>query len=474
MTSAEFVSERDTPSSYNLSYDDDNVPQRELTDFTVTCGDEKVSICSLDESKEAKGDVIARGMLFANSRSIKVVSAPLIEWCIEYSSQHPCLWVRSTDVWYRLLKPSKEYTKTHELARRRFELCSRIYILGTSMAPSVATYSLFSHLLAGPYMKMKAYSEKELLSEKDFILAQIKNLDDPELAEMAFVKELREKKVGPPRKGGPSLKKVPSGSGSNGSGTGAYAGQWVPRADFSPEVNARMLKRAEKGVSQLIKHKNGWPFHRPVDPQTDGCLDYLQTIEHPMDYGTIKEKLEKGKYATALNVAEDVRLVSFNCLKYNGKDHKFSKWVTELEQKFENAMRNGEEAELNGTNGAGKKGAANKKRKASDQLPPSGKGIGKKPAPKMARKNSKSSSVEVSPSRESSAKDDESSGRKLCARSTSPEGCSKSQMPKSKYCSDECGLIVARERIAELNKAGFSIEEYIKASLTKTLVHSRG
>lgn len=459
---ADFVSESDTPTSFNLSYDDENVPQRELTDFTVTAGDEKISICSLDDRKSASPKVIARGSVVGHDRSLKVISDPLIEWCIEYGNT-PHLWVRSAKVWYRLTKPAKEYAKTHELARRRFELCSRIFILSTSMNPSDCTYRFFQQLLAAPYLKMKAYSERELLSEKDFILAQISNLSGTALSKTTFVKELREKKVASSKKSSTSSKKSSTGSAASAS----YLGEWVPTGDLDDDGNTRLLKRAEKAINQIYKQKNAWPFHKPVNPKTDGCPDYLSRITHPMDYGTIKNKLHKGAYANALQVAKDVRQVAKNCREYNGSTHDFAVWATDLEQKFENLIRGGEDAEIM----AMKKRAANKKRKGSD-LPPTGKGVGKRSAPKIARKGSKASSLDVSPSRESSTKDDDSVGPKQCAR-INPEVCENFQVAGSKYCSDECGLKVARIRVDEMSKAGYSVDEYIKSSLTKALVHSR-
>lgn len=462
----DYVSEKETPSAYNLSYDDENIPQRELTDFVVTTADHKISICSLDDRRPTDGPVIARGSVLANGKSLRVVTAPLIEWCIEYGNT-PHLWVRSAAVWYRLTKPAKEYSRTHELARRRFELCSRIFILGTTMSPKETTYAMITSLLQAPYLKMKGYSERELLSEKEFILAQVKNLNDPALAAMTFIKELRDKQPGTGKKSS-LTKKNSSGSLSIGSAAApSYLGAWVPSGNLDREGNARLLKRAEKALNQIYKQKNAWPFREPVNPKTDGCPDYLERIQTPMDYGTIKAKFTKGEYSNALDAAKDVRQVAANCCEYNGNSHEFAIWATDLEQKFENLLRGGEDAEL----AAMKKRVASKKRKASD-LPPSGKGSGKKAA-KIARKDSKASSLDVSPSRDSSTKDTESSsGQRQCAR-TNPQVCEKFQVAGSKYCSDECGLIVARKRVAEMSKAGYSVEEYVKSCLRKALIHGR-
>ncbi|KAI0566476.1 Bromodomain containing protein [Gracilaria domingensis] len=461
-----FIAENQTPTIYNVSYDN-KIPQRELNDFVVSRGDEKVSICALDHSAKNHADIVARGTLVADngSKTVKVISAPLKEWCIEYS-QNPSLWVRTNDVWYRLLKPAKEYSRTHETARRRFELCSRIFILGTTMSPSECNYKLFVQLLSGTYLEMKAYSEKELLMEKDFILAQIKNLGNKSLSSIPFVKELRDKKSNNGKKSSSSSKKKDpsSSSGSisistNGNGE---VKPWVPSSRLDKEGHTRLMKKLDKIIHQISKHKFAYPFLAPVDPVREQCPDYLERVKRPMDYGTVRKNLDKGLYASLEDVARDIRQVKINCCQYNGDDHQFSQWAIELCNKFEAMAASAEETELNTMN----KRLA-KKRKASDALPPTGKSKKNGKGSKKTAKTTPDPSVSGSPS-----KDDDSTGSKLCARSES-QSCERIQTAGSKYCSDECGLIVARQRIEELTKAGFSVDDYIMHHVTKALVHSR-
>lgn len=461
-----YIPEGQTPTIFDVSYDN-KIPQRELTDFVVTRGDEKVSICALDDPSQRHGEIVARGTLQKDNgrKTLKVISAPLKEWCIEYA-QNPFLWVRTNDVWYRLLKPAKEYTRTHETARRRFELCARIFILGTTLTPTECTYKLFAQLLSGTYLKMKAYSEKELLMERDFILAQIKNLGNESLSAIPFVKELRDKKSTSGKKNSSSTKKKDPSS-SNGSITVSVNGssevkQWQSAGKLDKEGTAKLLKRLDKTIQQLSKHKYAYPFLEPVNPVREQCPDYLVRIKKPMDYGTIRKRLEKSLYSNPEEIAIDMRQVKANCCQYNGEDHQFSQWAVELCNKFEVMATNAEESELSIMS----KRLA-KKRKASDSLPPSGKPKKVIKSSKKSNKNSPDPSVTGSPS-----KDDDSTGSKLCARSESQK-CERVQISGSKYCSDECGLIVAQQRIEELNKAGFSVDDFIKQNVTKALVHSR-
>jgi hypothetical protein len=66
-----------------------------------------------------------------------------------------------------------------------------------------------------------------------------------------------------------------------------------------------------------------------------GLTDYPAVIKHPMDLGTIKGKIEKKKYVTLYQVAEDVRLVWDNCKTYNQDGSDFYKLASNLQKKWE-------------------------------------------------------------------------------------------------------------------------------------------
>ena len=48
--------------------------------------------------------------------------------------------------------------------------------------------------------------------------------------------------------------------------------------------------------------------------------DYYEMIKKPMDYGTMKEKLERGEYRSAQQMQKDFQLVTTNCLQFNAPD----------------------------------------------------------------------------------------------------------------------------------------------------------
>jgi hypothetical protein len=41
---------------------------------------------------------------------------------------------------------------------------------------------------------------------------------------------------------------------------------------------------------------SAWIFHEPVDPIKLEIPDYIDVIKHPMDFGTIKNKLNTNQY----------------------------------------------------------------------------------------------------------------------------------------------------------------------------------
>ncbi|KXJ83568.1 hypothetical protein RP20_CCG004947 [Aedes albopictus] len=62
-------------------------------------------------------------------------------------------------------------------------------------------------------------------------------------------------------------------------------------------------------------------FREPVD--TEEVADYLKIITHPMDLGTMRQKLKSGFYTSIEDLESDFMLMVTNCLTYNNKDTMF-------------------------------------------------------------------------------------------------------------------------------------------------------
>lgn len=73
-------------------------------------------------------------------------------------------------------------------------------------------------------------------------------------------------------------------------------------------------------LDEVIKYdeEKGGLFSKPVSKED--LPEYYEEIENPMDYGTMREKLERGEYRSAQAMQKDFILVMQNCLKFNEKD----------------------------------------------------------------------------------------------------------------------------------------------------------
>ncbi|KAJ8530645.1 hypothetical protein K7X08_023526 [Anisodus acutangulus] len=73
-------------------------------------------------------------------------------------------------------------------------------------------------------------------------------------------------------------------------------------------------------LRQITQHKWAEPFMEPVDVKGLGLHDYFEVIEKPMDFGTIKSKMEAkdgSGYKHVREICADVRLIFKNAMKYN-------------------------------------------------------------------------------------------------------------------------------------------------------------
>ena len=92
---------------------------------------------------------------------------------------------------------------------------------------------------------------------------------------------------------------------------------FTPRAD-RPGRNTNQLKYLRDVVMKAVwKHQFGWPFQTPVDAIKLNIPDYHKIIKHPMDFGTIKKRLDHNYYFSAKECIKDFNTVFTNCYVYN-------------------------------------------------------------------------------------------------------------------------------------------------------------
>ncbi|XP_059650836.1 transcription factor GTE1-like isoform X2 [Cornus florida] len=105
---------------------------------------------------------------------------------------------------------------------------------------------------------------------------------------------------------------------------------------------AAAVKRMQELIGgilrQITQHKWAGPFMKPVDVVGLGLHDYYQVIDKPMDFSTIKNKMEAKDGAGYKNVREicaDVRLIFKNAMKYNDERDDVHVMAKTLLAKFE-------------------------------------------------------------------------------------------------------------------------------------------
>lgn len=111
-----------------------------------------------------------------------------------------------------------------------------------------------------------------------------------------------------------------------------YANQKPRKKKFQWE-----LKFCEKVLNEISKPRysqESWPFMAPVDPVALNIPSYHSIIKKPMDFGTMRTKLDHGEYENAKEFEADARLVFQNCYKFNPP----SDVINQAGHKFENTF----------------------------------------------------------------------------------------------------------------------------------------
>ncbi|KAK7072786.1 Bromodomain-containing protein 4, partial [Halocaridina rubra] len=98
------------------------------------------------------------------------------------------------------------------------------------------------------------------------------------------------------------------------------------------------FKNCNEILKELFSKKHSgyaWPFYKPVDADLLGLSDYHEIIKHPMDLGTVKNKMDNREYKNGAEFANDVRTIFTNCYKYNPPDHDVVAMARKLQDVFE-------------------------------------------------------------------------------------------------------------------------------------------
>ncbi|XP_076424664.1 bromodomain adjacent to zinc finger domain protein 2B isoform X20 [Peromyscus maniculatus bairdii] len=117
-----------------------------------------------------------------------------------------------------------------------------------------------------------------------------------------------------------------------------------PAGSFSRGESAASVKKSKRDdskdltlcsmiLTEMETHEDAWPFLLPVNLKL--VPGYKKVIKKPMDFSTIREKLNNGQYTSFETFALDVRLVFDNCETFNEDDSDIGRAGHSMRKYFE-------------------------------------------------------------------------------------------------------------------------------------------
>ncbi|XP_022332598.2 bromodomain adjacent to zinc finger domain protein 1A-like [Crassostrea virginica] len=97
------------------------------------------------------------------------------------------------------------------------------------------------------------------------------------------------------------------------------------------------LKVLKDIVTDLVKHEDSWPFLKPVNKKL--VPDYYDIIAIPMDFSTIRNKMNNFEYVEVSELISDIRQIFSNCFEYNKKSTTEYKAGLTLSKIFEKRIK---------------------------------------------------------------------------------------------------------------------------------------
>ena len=107
----------------------------------------------------------------------------------------------------------------------------------------------------------------------------------------------------------------------------------------SAAIPVDFIRKCTQILRHLMAKKEAFWFNEPVDPIAQGVPTYPEIIQHPMDFGTIKEKIDAKEYLSPAEFIADVRLVFRNARTFNPAETLPHKAAAFLSDTFEAKAR---------------------------------------------------------------------------------------------------------------------------------------
>ncbi|KAF0973896.1 hypothetical protein FDP41_007283 [Naegleria fowleri] len=103
-------------------------------------------------------------------------------------------------------------------------------------------------------------------------------------------------------------------------------------------ISSEILEQLKRILSLLMNHKYSPHFNTPVDDKVAEFSDYYKFTKKPMDFDTIKTKLESNKFNTVDEFIRDVQLVFNNTFMYHLESAPQVKMAHVLQDIFEREL----------------------------------------------------------------------------------------------------------------------------------------
>jgi bromodomain-containing factor 1 len=121
----------------------------------------------------------------------------------------------------------------------------------------------------------------------------------------------------------------------------------TPNGDTAPgvmeesdKITPPRLAHMKKIISNLKKSNTSQWFRAPVDHVAMKIPTYPIIITHPMDLGTIDNKLKSQAYSFVREFVDDFNLIVNNAVTFNGPDHVVAQTAQKMQVSFNNQMSN--------------------------------------------------------------------------------------------------------------------------------------
>ncbi|CAG9316071.1 unnamed protein product [Blepharisma stoltei] len=98
-------------------------------------------------------------------------------------------------------------------------------------------------------------------------------------------------------------------------------------------------KPGKKLINVLWRTNHSWIFHEPVDPMKLNLPDYFDVVKNPMDFGTIKKKLNNNVYTSGEEFIKDLELVFYNCRLFNPPESDVIKMCNQVQSVYQTQLQ---------------------------------------------------------------------------------------------------------------------------------------